>query len=298
MSWQSPIQYVIPRAVASNVDGYELLANISIRTFDTYNSYIILDFSNNEWFDVNLCASFGALIDDLRRRNNKVNLIQIGTFAEDIFKKNGFHKFCNPGYQEEIIPVNVEFRRFDLSSTTLFQNYISAQLLGHDNFPKMSELLKKKINKSILELYNNAHTHGKCQHIYTCGEYFEKNQILKFTIADMGVTIRKNVNDFFKSGSSLDGDKTIEWAVQKGNTTKSGDIPGGLGLSLIRAFIKLNEGAIQIISSNGLWEEKKGLTSSTNLKSRFLGTIITMEFNLSDTKLYILNSEVNSRNVL
>ena len=147
------LKYQIPRTVASDLNGYELLSLISLKTYSTTNCSIILDFSNNEWFDVNLCASFGALIDDLRSRTNSVQLIQVDHSADEIFKRNGFYKFCNPNFEEEASPTSVEFKKFNLESTILFQQYIANQLLDHDNFPRMSDLLKKKINKSIF--FNN-----------------------------------------------------------------------------------------------------------------------------------------------
>ena len=114
----------------------------------------------------------------------------------------------------------------------------------------------------------------------------------------MGKTIRKNVNDYFGSGSEISGDKAILWAVEEGNTTKKGNIPGGLGLSLIRDFLRLNEGSIQIISSNGYWEEKNGTIFGSAFKNRFLGTIVNFEFNLNDKKSYVLGSEIDPKNVL
>lgn len=60
---------------------------------------------------------------------------------------------------------------------------------------------------------------------------------LNFTIVDLGKTIKTGVNNFLKK--NLSGIEYIAWAVEEGNTTKRGTIPGGLGLSLIREFLKI-----------------------------------------------------------
>ncbi|MCL5055576.1 MAG: hypothetical protein M1169_06475 [Firmicutes bacterium] len=57
------------------------------------------------------------------------------------------------------------------------------------------------------------------------------------TIVDLGKTIKTGVNNFLKK--NLSGIEYIAWAVEEGNTTKRGTIPGGLGLSLIREFLKI-----------------------------------------------------------
>ncbi|NIW80623.1 MAG: hypothetical protein GWN16_14705, partial [Calditrichae bacterium] len=93
------------------------------------------------------------------------------------------------------------------------------------SFPEMSTLLRKKINESIFEIFNNASIHGKCNEVFSCGQYFPKKDILDFTVVDLGRTIKRNVSDFLNK--SIAGVESIQWAVSEGNTTKVGSIPGG-----------------------------------------------------------------------
>jgi hypothetical protein len=91
--------------------------------------------------------------------------------------------------------------------------------------------------------------------------------------------------------------EAIKWAIKEGNTTKTGNIPGGLGLSLIRKFILLNQGDFQIVSSDGFLSETKGHLLTMDLESlneesmNFMGTIVNLQFNIKDTKSYQLSSE-------
>lgn len=291
-----------PERISSDFEGYEFFCHISIKTFNFHGQNIKFNFSKTKWFEVNLCAPLATLIENLKQRKNKITFIGIEERVKNVFKENGFYKLIDSSYRQDDKTVVreelIEFKKFRLEETFEFQTYVNQQLLQYKDFPKASDLLKKKINRSILEIFNNAHIHGACDFVYTCGEYLPTSGMLKFTIADLGITIRKNVNLYFNSGNKIDGKESIEWAVEEGNTTKKGSIPGGLGLSLIRDFLKLNFGTIQIISSNGFWEEKGGVVFGNTFKGRFLGTIVTLDFNLSDDKSYVLTSEINSQNVL
>ena len=111
------------------------------------------------------------------------------------------------------------------------------------------------------------------------------------TIVDCGVTVPQNVNNYLKSNSGLplsDCD-AIKWAFKKGNTTK--DIPGGLGLAILKDFIKMNNGSIQMISGNGMIEIHGDEVEHFLLKTEFPGTIVNMKFNFDDDKNYFMTSE-------
>ena len=74
-------------------------------------------------------------------------------------------------------------------------------------------------------------------------------------------------------------------------------LPGGAGLSILEAFIKVNSGKIQIISDFGFFERnfsKSRLKSEVkeNMLYRFPGTIITLEINLDDNT-YILAGDAD-----
>lgn len=111
----------------------------------------------------------------------------------------------------------------------------------------------------------------------------------------MGQTIKYNVNNFKKE--TWKGSECIEWATKDKNTTKTGNISGGLGLAIIFDFIKLNGGKIQIISSDGYWELRRGKVHKQELNFSFPGTIANLEFNLSDTNEYILKEEIDLDNI-
>ncbi len=97
--------------------------------------------------------------------------------------------------------------------------------------------------------------------------------------------------------SEIDPCEAIKWAIREGNTTKEGNQPGGLGLKLIKDFIKLNGGRIQFVSSSGYYEFFTGGEYVQKLNNDFPGTCINIEINTNDTNSYCLKSELKSEDI-
>ena len=81
------------------------------------------------------------------------------------------------------------------------------------------------------------------------------------------------------------------------NTTKRGRIPGGLGLKLLREFITLNGGRLQIVSDRGYWGLEEGHTQAERLSQPFPGTVVNVEINTADTQSYKLSSELKETDI-
>ena len=244
-----------------------------------------ISFLKTKWFEANLAAVLGAIIGLLEYEGKRISISNIYS-PKDILQRNGFlERFgYEPIYNrlETIVP----YRQFNPKADNDFILYVKRELLAKPDFPRHSELLGKRISENIYELFENARTHGKCKFIHTCGQYFPNYKILCFTIVDMGRTIKTNVNEFLNTNMS--GSESIEKKKKNGNTTKTGDNPGGLGLSIIMEFLKKNRGKIQIISSDGFWEYKEGRTRKKEFDNYFPGTIANIVFNLSDNTSYVL----------
>lgn len=90
--------------------------------------------------------------------------------------------------------------------------------------------------------------------------------------------------------------QAIQWAVQDKNTTKIG-ISGGIGLALLKEFIFMNKGEIQIVSNDGFFqfgEQKEGIRLFNGASP---GTIVNLQFCTNDNNSYILKTELNANNI-
>lgn len=161
------------------------------------------------------------------------------------------------------------------------------ELLSRSDLPSMTDGLKKKIAESIYEIFVNAQMHSGTEYIYTCGQFYPKKHVIEFTIVDTGQGFKKTINNRFNC--NMNSLQAIKWALIDGNTTKQ-DVSGGLGLSLLTEFIKLNNGRFQIVSDDGFYEFGENLYP-TFLPNVVLGTIVNMKFRTDDTNYYRLSSE-------
>ena len=168
--------------------------------------------------------------------------------------------------------------------------------MQRSEIPAMSIGLLKKFRESIFEIFSNAVLHSETEMgIFSCGQFFPKRDKLDFSVTDLGIGIRQNVNK--NTGLNLVPEKAIIWATEGHNTTKRGLIPGGLGLKLLSEFIDLNGGRIQIVSDAGYWKREKGEISTARLSRPFPGTVVSVEINTADKQSYALSSELSEKDI-
>ena len=161
----------------------------------------------------------------------------------------------------------------------------------------MSEGLTKRFRQSLFEIFQNAAMHSKSESgIFTCGQFFPQMHRLDFTIADAGVGIRENVRQY-TGNSKMNSCTAIIWALTEGNTTKTGDQPGGLGLKLLKDFILMNKGKLQIVSRYGYYQFSASGDKCIKLDYDFPGTCVNIEINTQDTSSYCLQSELSSDDI-
>ncbi|MBB3590878.1 hypothetical protein FHX08_001222 [Rhizobium sp. BK529] len=149
----------------------------------------------------------------------------------------------------------------------------------------MTEALRGKIYEGLDEVFMNASIHSNSSTaIFACGQFFPKYERIDFSITDGGIGISGAYKQAFSRDiSALDA---IEWAMTEGSTTRVGDIPGGLGLKILRRFIRLNCGRFIVVSRDGYWTEQGGVAEKKQLSLDFPGTVVTIEVNTADTRAY------------
>lgn len=247
---------------------------------------------NSTWFDADMCGIVGALLYRIGDNLNTVRLTNIDSGVREILSRNGFLSHYGEERISDHWSTTIAYQRFDVQDDRYFSDYIEREFIGRAEMPNMSRGLLKKFRESIFEIFSNAvlHSHSDLG-IFNCGQYFPHRKRLNLTVADLGVGIRKNVSGHL--GTDIPAEEAIEWATQGRNTTKRGDVPGGLGLKLLREFIDLNGGCMQIVSDSGYWRRLDGDTTKRKLPHGYPGTVVSVEINTADTHSYALHSEVS-----
>ena len=281
--------------IHSNYDGFSRLIQLAHQTDGSFLDDIEIDMSQAVWIDANMCAPLGAILYKVGRDINTIRLTNVPANVEAILSKNGF--LCNYGWsrKKDFYGSTIEYKRFEPKDDRYFADYIEKQMVGK-GIPEMSLGLLKKFRESIYEIFSNSVLHSQTKlGIFSCGQYFHKKHRLDFSIADLGIGIYTNIREH--RGLNLSAEDAISWALEGKNTTKSGPIPGGLGLKLLREFIVKNEGRIQIVSDKGYWELSEGMVRTRAFSEPFPGTIVNIEINTADAKSYRLVSEIRSEDI-
>ena len=138
------------------------------------------------------------------------------------------------------------------------------------------------------------HSHTKLG-IFSCGQFFPRQDRLDFTVADLGISIPENIKNY--TGHELSPEEAIIWATKEGHTTKRSHLPGGLGLKILCEFIDLNGGCLQIVSDAGYWQRRNCKIVTKSLSYAFPGTVVSVEINTADTGSYALASELNPEEI-
>lgn len=173
-------------------------------------------------------------------------------------------------------------------------DYISRWTRVGQNMPIMTEALAKEVRRSLCELFVNIFQHSDSAFGgIALGQYYPKQREVQICVCDGGVGIVHRIQSagFARSTATA----AIDWALESGNTTRPlQGCPGGLGLYLLREFVKANGGTFRIYANAGFFQERAGLRSASDLKTGFPGTLIELRLNLSDTVVYGFRSELRS----
>ncbi|MBK6961589.1 MAG: ATP-binding protein [Gammaproteobacteria bacterium] len=277
------------RSTQQGFSGLTVLADrLRNYRFDT----VEIDFSVCSWFEANMSAPLGVVFAHAVDNLNTIKLVGLQPGVETILSKNSFLAGFGKPKREDTHGTTIPYRRFTATDDRYFAAYLNQHLRGKD-LPIMSNALSERFKNSILELFVNAAIHSESKlGVFACGQYFPQQHRLDFCVADAGIGFRRKI--YKEIGLKMNSDKAIEWALQEGNTTRKGSVPGGLGLKLINEFIALNKGRIQIVSDRGYWEFSPGGETLTRIGTPFPGTAINIEINTADTSSYRLRSELRN----
>jgi len=276
--------------------GFEALVHLYAQTKTCFFEDIEINMTAVNWFDADMCAALGAILYYLSHSANTIQLTNICTSVERILSKNGFLSNYGRKRMPDTWGTTIPYQRFDVKDDRYFARYVETELVHRSEMPSMSPGVLKKFRESVFEIFSNSVIHSQTKlGIFSCGQYFPTRHRLDFSVADLGIGIRKNV----RKNAELDlaAEEAIVWATQGRNTTKRGRIPGGLGLKLLGEFINLNGGRLEIVSDAGYWKLEKGRTSTTRLGHPFPGTVVSIEIDTLDTQSYALSAELSESDI-
>jgi hypothetical protein len=253
------------------------------KTFDAIHLQI------HKWFAANMSAALGAILDTFAERSNNVHFDFIAPAIEQILLRNDFLTYYGKKREVDVNHTTIRFQKLKPADGRYFKTYVIEELIGRTELPHMSEALKEKMVETIYEIFVNAKIHSETQYIYTCGQFFPKKNEIEFTIVDTGIGFKNKINKRF--GRLLSAKDAIAWAVEDKNTTKE-YISGGIGLALLKEFMGMNKGKMQIVSSDGFYQYSESGIFSQQFTGEFPGTVVNLQFRTDDSNNYALKNEL------
>lgn len=248
------------------------------------------------FFCANIAAALGAVLDELIGNLNDVEFHHIDDGIENILLRNDFLSYYGRPRLIDDKNTTIRFQKLKPKDGKFFKNYVIEELIeGHTNdLPNMSAGVKERIVEGIYEIFANAQIHSNSDFIYTCGQFFPTKNKIEFTIVDTGIGFRDKVNQRF--GSHLSSAQAIRWAVQDTKTTKD-TVSGGIGLAVLREFIGMNKGKMQIVSKDGFYQYDCDGEVTRSFNGEFPGTIVNLQFRTDDYNNYQLKKEIDINDI-
>lgn len=164
--------------------------------------------------------------------------------------------------------------------------YVQKWIVGHSAMPSMTTDLAKATCKAFCEIVGNIFRHADSPvGGLAMGQVYPKVKEFQICIWDGGIGLVRRVQD---AGHGLDSSPAaIEWALQQGHSTAATG-PAGLGLYLLREFVKVNGGIFRIYANGGCYSERAGLPMRNAMIVGFPGTLIELKLKIRGDITYCL----------
>lgn len=251
---------------------------------------VTFDFSQCGFLRQNAVAFLGGLARMIEQRfgtvtfdwntlqeNIRTNLAQNGFIAAFEHRGRPWHGNSIP-YREDIS-----------MDKEVLVDYLKTKWLER-GWVHVSTALRDAIIGRVSEIYVNAFEHGKSEiGVFSCGQHYPSLGVLKLSVVDFGVGIPSNVRVFMHN-PRISAESALKWAFQSGTTTKPNGSGRGLGLDLLKKFVEINHGRLEVLSHEGYALIESGQEAYAKRNSYFEGTVVNITLRC-DEKYYCLSSE-------
>lgn len=277
--------------IRANSLGFEALSSLHSDLSQLQNSKVGIDCKRLAWIDAQLGASLLTIINLARGAGNEVLFYNIIPRIQIILKKNK----TLAGGAADVHGTTIPVTSFDANSAVEFSKFSKERLMRRE-MPRMSDGLITKFFEGIDELFANSALWANSPiSVFAGGQFFPRLDRLAFVISDGG---RGIPGSLLAAGKKFAAPQdAIDWAMEMNNSARQGDIPGGLGLGILKEFIGMNGGCLLVCSHHGYWEYRNGIMKKQRIANPYPGTVVSLEINTSDTNSYHMKSAANPHEI-
>lgn len=234
---------------------FEHLFEIWVQSNRSYSN-VRFDFSECEFLRPNAVAFIGGLARQIQSRAGKV-VFDWDSFTNDKVLKNLIkNRFAASFYHQNNWGTGntITYREDIVQDENGIMDYLTDEWIGR-GWIQVSTKLKNAVVGRMWEIYCNAFEHaGSGIGVFSCGQYFPKVNQLVLSVVDFGHGIAANVRNFFRldpRANQLTAAQCLRWAFGPGHTTRPNGMPRGIGLDVLKDFIKINHGKLEVYSNEG-----------------------------------------------
>lgn len=170
--------------------------------------------------------------------------------------------------------------------------YLQGSWLGRgwiDVSPKLSAAIVGR----VWEIYSNAFEHGHSDvGVLSCGHHYLSGE-LSLTVVDLGRGIPNTVAGFLGT-ADYPPEEALRWAFKRGTTTNRERGSRGLGLDLLKEFVRVNDGRLECFSGSAEAIITRSEETFRRSAHPFRGTLLTITFRC-DNRHYRFATEVSER---
>jgi len=258
------------------------------------DSAIELDFTGCIFLHQHAVAFLGGLIRTLQDRGCTIGarLKSINPTVQQNLKKNGFMKAM--GLQQVAGGRNtIPFREDAARDDTSYLGYLRDAWLGR-GWVNVTDRVADAIANAVWETYTNAFEHGQSKvGVFSCGQFYPTNKEIALAFVDFGMGIPSSVRTVTEASGLGDGE-AIDWAFARGNTSKPGN--RGVGLDILRSFVELNRGYMDVVSHRGHLRISETGAQTLIRNHGFPGTVFNITFK-ADERRYGFKSEIDAEGI-
>ncbi|KLU25076.1 hypothetical protein EOS_16720 [Caballeronia mineralivorans PML1(12)] len=225
-----------------------------------------------------------SMLHQSMRSNVQRNLLQNG-FAAAMWGQDGERG-------DNAIPF-----RHDLfeDKSAIVDAYLLGSWLGR-GWVQVSARLAHLIAGQVWEVYANAFEHGRSQSgVFSCGHHYAGSGELVLAVGDLGPGVPANVRGFL-AAPIMEAKDAMRWAFSRGKSTahdvKGSLVARGLGLDLLKEFVRVNGGVLQVYSHDGYARIDSDAETYENLVDWFPATVILLKLTCVEA-LYVLSDEID-----
>jgi len=256
-----------------------------------YFEDVRFDFSSCHFLRPNAVAFLGGLSRLIELRKGRAvfdwsTLFPRGKVITNLCQ-NGFagaFGHSSSGWDGNSIPYR-EDRTLNMNE---IMDYLTYNWIGK-GWLHISDRLRDAIAGRMWEIYNNAFEHSGSEiGVFSCGQHFERKNELILSVVDFGQGIAANVRNYLSRdprAEKLTGAGCLQWAFQRGTSTRPNGVARGLGLDLLREFIRVNHGKLEVYSNEGYGIIDENGERFENRDIAFEGTVLHITLHC-DEKLY------------